>query len=62
MQKVTVYYFTLYYIRTDQNITSQRPATREAIARCNGVVIEETAQEVEASRLDSDGFVARDKM
>ena len=62
MQNVTVYYFTCYNIRTDEKVRSQRPATREAIARCNGVVIEETAQEVAATCLDGDGFVARDKM
>ena len=62
MQKVTVYYFTCYDIRTDENIHSKRPATRETITRCNGVVIENTAQEVEGSRLDTDGFIAKNKM
>lgn len=59
MSKATVYYFERYDIQTDQMIRSKRPATRETIARCNCVAIEGTAQEVDVSRLDNDGFLAK---
>jgi len=61
MQRVTVYYFNSYDIKTDKTVRSKRPATRKTIAECKGVVIEETAQEVEASRLDGNSFLASDK-
>lgn len=57
MQKTTVYYFNRYDIKTDNTVRSKRPATREAIAACDGVAIEDTAQEVEVSRLDGNGFL-----
>lgn len=60
MQKVTVYYFNSFDIKTGETVRSKRPATRETIAACNGVVIEETAQEVEVSRLDGNGFLAKE--
>ena len=57
MQKVTVYYFTAYDIRSDQILRSQRPATLETIAKCKGEVLKDTAQEVDASSLDDNGFL-----
>lgn len=56
MAKVNVYYFTKYYINTDQMVRSLRPATREVIAKIEEtVLLEETAQEVDESQLE-DGF------
>ena len=60
MQKIMVYYFNCYDIKADKTVRSKHPATRETIAACNGVVIEDTAQEVEVSRLDGNGFLASD--
>lgn len=57
MQKVTVYYFTCYDIRSDEILRSKRPATLEAITRCKGEVLKDTAQEVDASSLDDNGFL-----
>jgi hypothetical protein len=62
MKKVTVFYFECYDTGSHEMVRSKRPATRAAIARCKGVAIEETANEVEESWLDGDGFIARDKM
>lgn len=56
MQKVTVYYFTCYDIKTDQTLSSRRPATLETIAACKGEVLKDTAQEVDISSLDGNGF------
>lgn len=52
-----VYYFTKYDITKDENIRSKRPATREVIERIGGTVLEDTAQEVDLSQLDGDGFL-----
>ena len=62
MDKVPVYYFTCYDIKTDENIRSKRPATIETITRCNGTPLKETAQKVDISSLDSDGFLKRTKI
>ena len=57
MARVMVYYFTQYNIVTDETVHSARPATLEAIGKIeNAIVLEETAQEVDTSRLDGDGF------
>ena len=54
MASVMVYYFTQYNIVTDETVHSARPATLEAIAKIeNAIVMEETDQEVETSRLRS---------
>ena len=55
--KVTVYYFKLFDIKTLENVRSKRPATRGTIAKLKGEVLENTAQEVDASRLDGNGFL-----
>jgi hypothetical protein len=61
MSEVTIYRFTMYDITADAPKKSSRWATREAIARVNGNVLEETAVEVEASvvRSDVDGMTTR---
>lgn len=60
MNKITVFYFKCYDIQSDEMIRSKRPATLEAIKRCNGTPIQESAQEVDSSVLDSEGFLAGD--
>jgi hypothetical protein len=56
MPRVTVYYFTKYDITVGEVVLSQRPATLETIVLCEGKLIEETAQQVDVSELDGDGF------
>ncbi len=60
MATVTVYYFTMYDIQYDKVVRSQRPATRETIERFRGIVQEDTAEEVDASRLDENGLLVTD--
>jgi len=57
MAKVTVYYFRVWNQDRRQHLISARPATRERIVGLKGNLIEDTAQEVESSRLDSAGFL-----
>lgn len=57
MQTVTVYYFTMYDIRADEEVRSKRPAIREAIFRVCGTILEETAQEVDPVEIDANGFL-----
>jgi hypothetical protein len=57
MEKVTVCFFTKYVIATDRNERSKRPATLETIERVGGSALIDTAQEVDASHLDEDGFL-----
>lgn len=61
MGKVTVYQFTKYDINIDENIKSRRWATREAITRVGGEVLEDTAMEVDDSVLgkEIDGMTDR---
>ena len=54
---VTVYYFSMYDIRTDEEIRSKRPATRETIFRICGSILEGTAHEVDPRELDERGFL-----
>jgi hypothetical protein len=51
-----VYYFTKYDITIEEMVRSQRPATLETIVLCEGKLIEETAQQVDVSELDGNGF------
>lgn len=62
MGTVTVYRWTKYDITTDEQRTSRRMATADAIARAYGVPIEGTAREIGASELDpgEDGMTPRD--
>lgn len=57
MQRIIVYHFELYDIESDSMKLNLRPATSEAIARCKGVLLQDTAQEVDAARLDGNGFL-----
>ncbi len=57
MERVKVYYFTVYDIANDEKKRMPRPATLEAIASARGEAINETMQEVEASQLDGNGFL-----
>lgn len=57
MANVTVYAFTGYHIGTDKNDHPPVKATKAAIARLAGaVIIEASAEEVDASLLDGQGF------
>ena len=61
MSKVIAYRFCKYDITTDQHQRSNRWATREAIERVHGDVLEDTATEVDSSVLggEIDGTSAR---
>lgn len=52
-----VYYFTKYDIAKGENVRSKRPATRDLIERVQGTILEETAQVVDMSELDTNGFL-----
>lgn len=54
MSKITVFQFTVYDIRNDQDIKSHRWATREAIVGRGGKVLEQTATEVDVSVVGSE--------
>jgi len=56
MPRVTVYHFTKYDITVGEMVLSQRPATLETIISCEGKLLEETAQQVDVSEVDGDGF------
>ncbi len=56
MQKVTVYYFRGFNIRTGQFHTPPRMATLEFISKHNYEPNKETAIEVDKANLDGDGF------
>jgi hypothetical protein len=49
VSEVTVYRFRVYDITTDENRASRRWATRDAIERVRGEVLEETATAVDPS-------------
>ena len=57
---VTVYFFEMYAIESDQMVRSKRPATLAAIERVGGEAIKNTAQDVDADDIDEDGFRRRD--
>jgi len=57
MANVAVYAFTEYHIGTDKSEHLPVKATRATIARLTGaVIIEASAEEVDASLLDGQGF------
>jgi len=62
LSKVTIYRFILYEITSDTSRQSRRWATREAIKRVGGEVLENTATEVDATVVVSDiaGMTERD--
>lgn len=57
MAMVTVYSFKACDPITSEMKTAPRKATREAIQMCQGVPIEDTAEEVDEARLDGNGFL-----
>jgi len=61
LSTVTVYQFRLYDISNDENRQSRRWATREAIERIGGEVLEDTATEVDPSAVggEIDGMTER---
>jgi hypothetical protein len=58
MTSVTVYYFRRWDPRRGQNLVSRWPATRERIANLQGQLLEDTALQVDSSRLDSEGSLS----
>ena len=56
MPRVTVYHFMKYDSTVGEVVRSQRPATLETIVVYEGTLLEETAQQVEVSELDGNGF------
>jgi hypothetical protein len=56
MNKVTVYRFQIWDQNIRQNVWAPRMATVAAIQRINGAVDEATAQLVDRSALDGNGF------
>jgi hypothetical protein len=56
MPRVPVYDFTKYYGTIGEMVRSPRPATLETIVVCEGTLLEETAQHVDVSELDDNGF------
>jgi hypothetical protein len=62
MEKVTVYAFTAYDIGSDTEDPRPVKATREKIKTLSGaVIIEASAEEVDTSILDGQGFYRRPK-
>ena len=57
MAMVTVYRFEAWDSVLWEMKTGPRKATPEAILRCGGVLIEGTAEEVDETRLDGNGFL-----
>jgi hypothetical protein len=60
VSKATIYQFTIYDIVNDETRTSRRWATRDAIQRACGQVLENTAMLVDVSILDGNGMTERD--
>jgi len=53
---MTVYDFTTYDPTVGEKVRAPRPATLETILACEGTLLEDTAQQVEVSELDGNGF------
>ncbi|WP_395065541.1 hypothetical protein [Paraburkholderia silvatlantica] len=60
MTRATVYRYKWYDVSTDSNKVRPMRGTREAIDRISGDIIEESAEEVDASLLDGNGFIRDD--
>jgi hypothetical protein len=61
MPSVTVYKVQLYDVATDHPMISRRMATREGAEKMGGVILEDTAMEIDASQLESgEGWTPRD--
>ena len=57
MKMVTVYSFKRWDQEASEMKAAPRKATREAILICDGVLIEDTAEDVDEARLDGNGFL-----
>ena len=57
MANVTVYRYKSYDVSTDKNNVRPLRATRAAIEEIRGEIIEDSAEEIESSLLDGNGFV-----
>jgi hypothetical protein len=55
MSKITVYQYETYDSETGEYVRSKRPTVRAAIDSLNGVILFETAMEVELDTVDKDG-------
>ena len=60
MTSATVYRYRWYDISTDANEVRPIRGTREAIDCISGEIIEDSAEEIDASLLDGNGFVRDD--
>jgi hypothetical protein len=59
MQKITVYYFTKFDIKTGQEVRSIRMATFEYIDRIKGMPLWNTVKEVNVTDIDENGRYPR---
>jgi hypothetical protein len=59
MAKITVYYYEIYDPHSRSFIKSKSPATRRAIDAAGGVILVDTAQEVDIEMVNQDGVVVR---
>lgn len=59
MAKITVYYYEIYDPHSRSFIKSKSPATRRAIDAAGGVILVDTAQEVDIEMVSQDGVVVR---
>ncbi|TCV90087.1 hypothetical protein [Sulfurirhabdus autotrophica] len=55
MAMLNIYRYEMYDIETDHNSVRSLRATREAIERFGGTIIEESCEEVDSSLLDDNG-------
>jgi hypothetical protein len=60
MGTVVVYHFEMNHAKARETTRSKRPGTREAIEALGFTPLMETAQVVERTYLDSDGFLRPD--
>jgi hypothetical protein len=59
MATITVFHYKIYDEHSKQFMLSKSAATRRAIDAAGGVIIEESAEEVDLECLNSDGIVVR---
>jgi hypothetical protein len=59
MATITVFHYKLYDEFSKEFIVARAAATRRAIDAAGGVIIEESAEEVDLECLNSDGIVVR---
>ncbi|MCQ0034657.1 MULTISPECIES: hypothetical protein [Burkholderia] len=61
MTRTTVYRYRWWDVSTDSNEVRPMRGTREAIGRISGEIIEESAEDIDASLLDGNGFIPDDQ-